>query len=159
MCNLSGSSCSLKIHITGTFVERTSMRNEDIVEAMRQMKLNFKQHTDNQFVVYTKIMEQYMSSTDQHFGQLHQEAHELLKRKATSTSASSPDTKQDLMGDEGVETPLTNSRGATTPDLASLLKVLKVDIPRFNGQNVYNWVYTIEKFLLYIPYLLSFGCK
>ena len=77
MCDLSGSSCSLKIHITGAFIERTCMRNEDIAEAMRQMKLNFKQHTDNQFVAYTKILEQYMSSADQHFGQLQQQFNEL----------------------------------------------------------------------------------
>ena len=114
------------------------MRNEDIVEAMRQMDLNFKQHTDNQFAAYTKILEQYMSSTDQRFGQLHQQFHELSKGKAASMSASAPDTEQGRAGDEGVETPPTNSREATTPDLAYLLKVLKVDVPRFNGQNVHN---------------------
>ena len=61
-------------------------------------------------------------------------------------SASAPDTEQGQVGDEAVEKPPTNSRGTTTPDLASLLKVLKVDVPQFNGQNVHNWVYTIEKF-------------
>ena len=24
--------------------------------------------------------------------------------------------------------------------------MLKIDVPRFNGQNVHNWVYIIEKF-------------
>ena len=40
--------------------------------------------------------------------------------------------------------------------MADLLKVLKVDAPRFNGQNVHNWVYMIEKFfsLYAIPSLL-----
>ena len=57
-----------------------------------------------------------MSSTDQCFGQLHQEVHKLLKRKAASTSASGLDTEQDSVGDERVETPPTNSKGTTTPD-------------------------------------------
>ena len=107
---------SLKIHITGAFVERTGIRNEDIIKAMRQMELNFKQQTDNQFATYTKILEQYMSSTDQCFGQLHQEVHKLSKRKAASTFASGLDTEQDSVGDERVETPPTNSKGTTTPD-------------------------------------------
>ena len=44
------------------------MRNEDIAEAMKQMELNFKQHTKAQFAAYTKILEQYMSLIDHRFG-------------------------------------------------------------------------------------------
>ena len=93
---------------------------------------------DTQFAAYTKILEQYMSSTDHHFGQLHQQVHELSKGKAASTSASAPATNQDHVGEEGVETQLANPREASAPDLDSLLKVLKVNVPRFNGKNVHN---------------------
>ena len=83
---------------------------------------------------------------DHHFGQIHQQVHELSKGKIASTSASAPNTDQDQLGEERVETQPANSRGATPLDLASLLKVLKVDVPRFNGQKVHNYLYTIEKF-------------
>ena len=62
VCILCESSCLLKIHISSAFIETlfsllADMRNEDIAEAMRQMELNFKQHIDTQFAVYTEILE------------------------------------------------------------------------------------------------------
>ena len=76
-----------------------TMRNEDIAKAMKQMELNFKQHTDAQFATYTKILEQYMSSTDQRFSQLHQQVYDLSKGKAplTSTLTSQPNKSTTLI--------------------------------------------------------------
>ena len=70
-----------------------------------------------------------MSSTDHCFGQLHQQVHELSKGKAASTSASASHTNQDRVVEEGLETQPANSREASPLYLASLLKVLKVDVP------------------------------
>ena len=80
------------------------MRNEDVAEAIRQMKFNFKQQTDAQFAAYTKILKQYMLTTDQHFGQLHQQVHELSKEKSSSITASASHYDQDHVGEGGVET-------------------------------------------------------
>ena len=114
------------------------MRNEDIAKAMKQIVLNFKQHTDAQFAAYTKILEHYMSFTDHRFGQLHQQVHELSKGKAASTSASALATDQYRVGEGEVEPQPAIPMEANALDLASLLKVLKVVVPRFNGQNVHN---------------------
>ena len=122
------------------------MRKEDIAEAMRQLELNFKQHTEAQFASYTKLLEQYMSSTDHRFGQLHQQVTELSKGKAPSTPTSASQADLGRVGEDGVETPQAHPSASNTSDLAAILKVLKVDVPHFNGQNVHNRVYTIEKF-------------
>ena len=122
------------------------MRNEDIAEAMKQLELNFKQHTEAQFESYTKLLEQYMSSTYHHFGQLHQQVTELSKGKAPSAPTSTSQADPGRVGEDGFESPQANPSASNTLDLAAILKVLKVDVPCFNGQNVHNWVYTIEIF-------------
>lgn len=48
------------------------MRNEDVAEAMKQLKTNFKLHSESQMAHYTKMLEQYMTSMDLRFGQVHQ---------------------------------------------------------------------------------------
>ena len=109
------------------------MRNEDVVEAMKQMELSFKQHTDAQFAAYTKILEQYMSTTDHRFGQLHQQVHKLSKGKSSSATGSASHSDQDRVGEGGVEAQLVTPTDSSAPDLVAILMVLKVDVPRFNG--------------------------
>ena len=87
-----------------------------------------------------------MSTTDHFFGQLHQQVHELSKGKAPSTSTSISHPDPDHVDEGGVDPQPVTRTNSNGPDVADLLKVVKVDVPRFNGQNVHNWVYTIEKF-------------
>ena len=85
MCNFIESLFSnLEVHNIDVFIKLSfiTMRNEDIVEAMKQLELNFKQHTEAQFASYTKLLKQYMSSTNHRFGQLHQQVTNLAKAKA-----------------------------------------------------------------------------
>ena len=60
------------------------------------------------------------------------------------------------MGEGGVEPQPVTPTDSSAPDLVALLKVLKADVPRFTGQNIHNWIYTIEKFfsLHAIPFVL-----
>ena len=55
-----------------------------------------------------------------------------------------------------MELPPSFSGELRSSHLSTLLKVLKVDVPKFHGQHVYNLIYTIEKFfsLHYIPAML-----
>ena len=65
--------CKLEVHNTGAIIELSSSYHEKQrrYRSYEEMELMFKQHTDCQFATYTKILEQYMSTTDHRFSQLH----------------------------------------------------------------------------------------
>ena len=96
------------------------MRNEDIAEAMKQLELNFKQHTDAQFPTYTKLLEQHMSSTDNRFSQLHQQVNELSKGKAPFASTSALEADPVRVGEAGVESQLVTPTDSSIQGLAAI---------------------------------------
>ena len=117
------------------------MRNEDVAEAMKQLESNFKQYTDAQLAAYTKLLEQYISTTDSRIGQLHQQVHEWSRGKmptafpsATKEDHGNPDSPSSLTGE------------LSPSDLSAILKVLKVDVPKFHGSHVHNRIYNIKNF-------------
>ena len=116
-------------------------------------------HTDTQFAAYTKILEQYMSSTNQSFGQLHQQVHELSKGETTSTSTSTPDTEQDRVGEEGVETQLANLKGTTAPNLILFSRYLRLMYLDSMVKTYATRCTQLRNLFLYITSLLSFIYK
>ena len=67
------------------------------------MELNFKQHIDGQLTAYTKLLEQYISTINLCFGQLHQQVHKLSKGKSAYASAYASEPNQEPIGDGGFE--------------------------------------------------------
>ena len=126
-----------------------------MAEEMKQLEFNLEQHIDAQLVAY-EVLEQYMSTTDLCFGQLSQQFHEFLNGKLASKapSATNEDHGRVFEGSLDSQPPTMSELGS--PDLSSILKVLKVDVPKFNGQLVHNWLYTIKKLfsLHVVPALL-----
>lgn len=104
---------------------RAAMRNEDIAEAMRAMEINFKQHAEGQLAKFTSLLEQYMESTEARLAKL---THKGEKVEGSKNGGPT---------DNHVHDP-TN--------LYSILKTLRVNVPRFDGSEVEEWIYKIDKF-------------
>lgn len=101
------------------------MRNEDIAEAMRALELSFKQHADGQLAKFTALLEQYMLNTETRLAKL---------------------TAESVKGEE-------NSNGGPTGGLINdpsnlhpILKTLRINVPRFDGNDVEEWIFKIDKF-------------
>ncbi|EXC16225.1 hypothetical protein L484_024397 [Morus notabilis] len=116
------------------------MRNEDIAELMRAMEVSFKQHSDEQLAKFSSLLEQHMTITDQRLSQLAQpqpSPGSTMEVTAGQTYAKADDS---TYKGHRLDYDLQH------PDMNSLLKTLRLDVPQFNGTNVVNWVYKIEKF-------------
>jgi len=90
------------------------MRNKDIIEALRAMEENFKQHSDNQWALFTASLEQYMISTNARL----------------------------------IELSENNNRRPPPPPpthITAVMKTLHLNVPRFDGKVVEDWIYKINK--------------
>lgn len=110
------------------------MRNEDVAAAMAAMETSFKQHSDTQLAKFTSLLEQFMTNTETRLTQL------TVATKGDPTDG--PVGETDTNPHHGVREDLEPRR----PDLHSLLRTLRVDVPRFDGSNVDDWIYKINKF-------------
>ena len=81
-----------------------------------------------------------MASTEQRFTQLSQtrSARETTVEAITGQSNAGGESSQ--IGEERTDPVLP------PVDMSSLLKTLRVDVPRFDDSNVDNWIYRINKF-------------
>ena len=71
-----------------------------------------------------------MSSTDNRFSQLHQQVNKLSKGKAPYASTSTSQADPVCVGEGNAEPEPVTPMDSSIPDLAAILKVLKVDVPR-----------------------------
>ena len=133
--------CSTIVSLVLSLSSVDTVRNEYVAEAMKQLELNFKQHTDAQLATYMKLLKHYMSTTKSQFRQLHQQFHELSSGKLPVASTLA--TKEDH---DSLDSLPSFTGELSSYDISALLKVLKVDVPKFHGQHMYNWIYTIEKY-------------
>lgn len=116
-----------------------AMRNEDIAELMKAMEASFKQHSDDQLAKFSSLLEQHIAITDQRFSQVVQQRNPASMVEVTTGQASSSTENNQYRG--------YRAEGEAQPsDLNSLLRTLRLDVPRFDGTNVENWIYKAEKF-------------
>lgn len=98
------------------------MRNEDIAEAMQKLEASFKKHADGQLEKFTSLLEKYMENTE--------------ARLAKFT----------LKAEDGAEDKTGGGYVADHTNIYSILKTLRVNVPRFDGNDVEEWIYKIDKF-------------
>lgn len=110
------------------------MKKEEIVDAMLQLEANSKVHSETQLDSYTKMLEQYMSSMDLFFGQMHQKLQEVSGNKWDS---------QDLATVVGESPPSTINN---PQDMSAYLKGFSFDLPKFHGEDVHNRIYLVQKY-------------
>ena len=107
---------------------------------LKAMEANFKLHSDTQMETFTALLEQHRAATDERFGQFVSASQQPLSGSTATGSHPPP------VGDQhsaGGRRPV----GESSPkELESLLKTLRVKVPRFDGSNVETWIYKISKF-------------
>ena len=116
------------------------MRNEEIVEIMKAMETNFKQHADDQLAKFLSLLAKHIASTEHCLTQLSQENREPRSLAKCTEEYPEVEAESSQVGGRRFIS-LTPQ-----PDLNSLLKTLRVDASRFDGTNVENWIYMIDKF-------------
>lgn len=110
------------------------MKNEEIAGLLQAMELNFKQHSDAQFQKFSALLEQHVAKTEERFTQLPQASSENSEgHVGTARESGQSNTRRTGMTRDHQE-------------VNSLLKTLRVKVPRFDGENVEDWIYKINKF-------------
>lgn len=110
------------------------MRNDEIVEIMKAMEENFKIHSDGQLEKFTSLLEKHMATTEIRLSQ--------LAPSPSDSPIGSTDAAATTRATGGVR-PMVD---VPPMDLHSILKTLRVDVPCFDGSNVDDWLYKINKF-------------
>ncbi|XP_062075982.1 uncharacterized protein LOC133780122 [Humulus lupulus] len=110
------------------------MKNEEIAGLLQALELNFKQHSDAQFQKFSSLLDQHVSKTEERLAQMPPPS------SGESEGRASVDRENGRSGSKRSENVADNR------ELNSLLKTLRVKVPRFDGANVDDWVYKINKF-------------
>lgn len=110
------------------------MKNEEIAGLLQALESNFKQHSEAQFQKISELLEQHVSKTEERLSQMPQ-----LSSGESGVRAHT-DGEMARSGSKRSETTSDNR------EMNSLLKTLRVKVPRFDGTNVDDWVYKINKF-------------
>ncbi|XP_062109866.1 uncharacterized protein LOC133821735 [Humulus lupulus] len=110
------------------------MKNEEIAAMLQALEATFKQHSESQLEKFTTLLDQHMAKTEERLSQ------------------GSPPPSPGLTGEnsamrESGRTPSRRSHSEPeASDVNSILKTLRVKVPKFDGTNVEDWVYKINKF-------------
>lgn len=119
------------------------MRNDEVTEAMKQMEANFKTHAENQLTSYTKLLEQYLATTYLRFSQMQQQFAELnAAGKGDNGGGGSNVNGNGRVSGGGSD----NRDVGVDQGTNQILRTLRVDVPKFNGSQVHQWIYKTEKF-------------
>lgn len=111
-----------------------NMKNEEIAGLLQSLELNFKQHSDGQFQKFSAMLEQHMLKTEERLTQMSSTG------QGDSEGRSSAERETTRLGPRRPEAMADNR------ELNGLLKTLRVKVPRFDGSNVDDWIYKINKF-------------
>ncbi|XP_062075133.1 uncharacterized protein LOC133779156 [Humulus lupulus] len=112
------------------------MKNDEMVELLTAMENNFKQHAESQLEQFTFILEQHRASKNERLSQISQ----------------APTGSKSKEGNKCVEveqSPVVTQRhggDSSSRNLNAFLKTLRVKVPIFDGSNVENWIYKINKY-------------
>ncbi|XP_060969861.1 uncharacterized protein LOC133037067 [Cannabis sativa] len=107
--------------------------NEEIAGLLQAMELNFKQHSDAQFQKFSALLDQHVSKTEERLNQLPNTGlGESEGRSVDRESAQAGVRRSDMTSDDR--------------ELNTLLKTLRVKVPRFDRSEVDDWIYKINKF-------------
>ena len=97
---------------------------------MKTMEASFKQNAFEQLMKFTSLLEQHIASTDHHFSQLMQAPQEQ------STPVGKPSADR---GSDEASSQVSGVREGSAPppsDLNSILKTFRVDVTRFDNNNL-----------------------
>ena len=114
------------------------MKNEEIASLLQALELSFKQHSEEQL---EKQFQRFSSLLNQHVTQTEERFAAIPSPQVPPSEGASSNRSDGTKGATGRVTP-THSHG----DMHSILKTLRVKVPRFDGSNVEDWVYKITKF-------------
>lgn len=110
------------------------MKNDEIAALLQALDLKWEQRSELQLENFKQLLEQHTTKTEERMAQA----------SPTPSVAVNPgdNTGPGLDRSEGRR----SSVDSDNRDMQGLLKSLRVKIPRFNGTNVDDWVYKINKF-------------
>ena len=116
------------------------MKNEEIAALFQDMKTSFKKYSDSQYEKFVELLAQHCVQ---------------MKKKLSKLSTSAPCDAAELKSSKVLPRPhwetgessvlRTNGRSKDS-DLDAIIKGLRVKVARFDGSNVEEWVYKINKF-------------
>ncbi|XP_062104440.1 uncharacterized protein LOC133815643 [Humulus lupulus] len=123
-----------KEEIVGNAEEKGEARKPHIAAMLQALEATFKQHSESQLEKFTTLLDQHMAKTGERLSQ------------------GPPPPSPGLTGDtsamrESGRTPSRRSHSEPEAyEVNSILKTLRVKVPKFDGTNVEDWVYKINKF-------------
>ncbi|XP_062114581.1 uncharacterized protein LOC133825687 [Humulus lupulus] len=111
-----------------------TMKNEEIAAILQALDLKWEQRSESQLEHFKVLLEQHTKKTEE-------------------TLSKVPSLSSPIMGGDGSvvrDSGRSGGRRSDTEtdnrDVNSILKTLRVKVPRFDGSNVEDWVYKINKF-------------
>ncbi|RVX18944.1 Retrovirus-related Pol polyprotein from transposon 297 [Vitis vinifera] len=125
--------------LTGHFVGRTYqlvlsstplMADSDVLSAVKALQDQFEAQFESQTVSFHQILQQYMSTVDSRL--------EEFRSQFRGSSAG-------LLGPPPAPPPVPEM-GAGSNELATALRFMKMEIPKFNGTDPHGWVFRVEEF-------------
>ena len=128
--------------LTGHFVGRTYqlvlsstplMADSDVLSAVKALQDQFEAQFESQTVSFHQILQQYMSTVDSRL--------EEFRSQFRGSSGSSAG----LLGPPPAPPPITEM-GAGGNELATALRFMKMEIPKFNRTDPHGWVFRVEEF-------------
>ncbi|KAF4377290.1 hypothetical protein F8388_012391 [Cannabis sativa] len=116
------------------------MKNEEIAALLLDMKNSFKEYSDTQYEKFSKLLNQHCIKTEE----------KLSKLSLASTKVTFEPGSPGMMERTGTETggssgPRANW-GSESREVNAIIKTLRVKVARFDGSNVEEWLYKINKF-------------
>ncbi|XP_062104135.1 uncharacterized protein LOC133815295 [Humulus lupulus] len=114
------------------------MKNEEIAALLQSMELSFKQYSDEQmekqFQKFSTLLNQHATQTEERFAAIPSPHGPPLEGTSSIRGDGTKGSSEQFT--------VAQSHG----DMHSILKTLRVKVPRFDGSNVEDWIYKITKF-------------
>ncbi|XP_062080683.1 uncharacterized protein LOC133785470 [Humulus lupulus] len=110
------------------------MKNEELAAMIHALELSFQKHSEEQFARFNAKLDEQVTRLDDRVNQLQTPLGTSHGGKTSIMHHLHPPTGQ-------------NSEGVSeNREMNHILKNMKVKVPRFDGNNVEDWVYKINKF-------------
>ena len=109
------------------------MADSDVLSAVKALQDQFEAQFESQTVSFHQILQQYMSTVDSRL--------EEFRSQFRGSSGSSTG----LLGPPPAPPPITEM-GAGGNELATALRFMKMEIPKFNRTDPHGWVFRVEEF-------------